>query len=282
MSGAGDLQQQRWDAVAAGWARWWPTIERGAQPVSERMLVLARVGPGKRVLDLATGFGEPALRAARRVGAAGRVVATDLSAGMLEIARARAAQLRLANVEFIQADAGHLGLDDGAFDAVLCRWGLADLPDPPAMLRDVRRMLAPGGAFAEAVWEGGSSGRPLAALAADVAAEVFGPPAPEAPADAGTPPPAATAADLERQLVEAGFVQVQVESLALTLQWPGVEECIDYLFDVSPDLSARLSAHPAATQVRYRQRLAGRLRQHAGADGSLCIRNRTLCAVAHA
>ncbi|QDH70338.1 class I SAM-dependent methyltransferase [Marilutibacter alkalisoli] len=123
---------------------WWRTIENAARCVSERMLELAEVEPGQRVLDIATGIGEPALLAASRVGSAGRVVATDISSRMLDIARERAAMSGVSNVEFRQADAGQLDFPDGSFDAVFCRWGVTSLPNPPDALAAIRRMLAPG------------------------------------------------------------------------------------------------------------------------------------------
>src|SRR5688500_8387362 len=125
-----DGQRQQWDNVAAGWKKWWRTIEDGAQYVSQRMIELADVKPGQRVLDIATGIGEPALLVASRVGPAGFVVATDISSQMLDIARERATQLGLTNVKFMEADADGLDFPDGSFDTVLCRWGLPSLPDP--------------------------------------------------------------------------------------------------------------------------------------------------------
>src|SRR5271156_1654354 len=94
-------QKQRidWDAAAAGWKQWWGTFERAAQSVSDRLVELAKVRPGDRVVDLATGIGEPAITAARRVGAAGRVVAIDHSTGMLAVGRERASALGLGNLE---------------------------------------------------------------------------------------------------------------------------------------------------------------------------------------
>src|SRR5438105_15594584 len=84
-----DRQRQEWDRVAAGWEKWWRTIEEGAQHVNDRLVDLAGVARGKRVLDIATGIGEPALAAASRVGSAGRFVATDIASRMVGIARIR-------------------------------------------------------------------------------------------------------------------------------------------------------------------------------------------------
>ncbi len=115
-------QRQQWNSVATGWKKWWRAIEGGAQHVSQRMIELAEVKPGQRVLDIATGIGEPALLAASRVGTAGRVVATDLSPQMLDIARERANALGLTNVGFMESDVEALNFPDGSFDAILCRW----------------------------------------------------------------------------------------------------------------------------------------------------------------
>src|SRR5260370_15903081 len=95
-------EQQRidWDAAAAGWKQWWSTFERAAQHVSDRLVELAAVRPSHRVVDLATGIGEPAITAARRVGTGGRVGAIDPSPGLLALAREPAAALGLNNLEF--------------------------------------------------------------------------------------------------------------------------------------------------------------------------------------
>src|SRR5216683_8419490 len=105
-------QKRDWDAAAAGWQKWWPVFEQAAQHVSDRLVELAGVKPGARVLDIATGNGEPAVTAARKVGAAGRVIATDQSAGMLAIARERAAALGLTNIDFHESDAESLAIQE--------------------------------------------------------------------------------------------------------------------------------------------------------------------------
>ena len=99
-----DRQRRDWDAAAVGWNKFWPVFERAAQHVSDRLVDLARIREGSRVLDVATGNGEPALTAARRTGPGGRVIATDQSEGMLAIARSRAASLGITNVEFRAID----------------------------------------------------------------------------------------------------------------------------------------------------------------------------------
>jgi ubiquinone/menaquinone biosynthesis C-methylase UbiE len=80
-------QRQMWDNAAAGWQTWWQTIERGAQKVSDKIVQLAEIKQGDKILDIATGIGEPAVTAARKVMPNGRVVATDISPQMLAIAK---------------------------------------------------------------------------------------------------------------------------------------------------------------------------------------------------
>ena len=270
-----DAQRRQWDRVAAGWKTWWRTIEDAAQPVSRRMLALAAVAPGQRVLDIATGIGEPALLAASRVGPQGRVVATDIAPAMLDIARERARSLGLANVEFVQADAARLDFPAGGFDAVLCRWGITSLPHLHRTLVAIRRLLSDGGAFATAVWEAGAKGRPLATLAAAVAHDVFEPSsqAPETPAMAES-----AAGALEDQMRAAGFAEVRVETMTLALEFSSIDDCMRYLADVSPDLAALLSGRSSAQQAEYRHRLGDALRRYATADGGVSIPNVTLCA----
>jgi ubiquinone/menaquinone biosynthesis C-methylase UbiE len=159
-------QRQRWDSVAEGWKEWWQTVEVAAQKVSDRIMELAEIKPGQKVLDIATGIGEPAVTAAKRLvelasisgnksksNDVGHVLATDISSEMLRIAKQRAAALELQSIiEFKESDAETLELAKSSFDAVLCRWGLMFLPDLKAGLSNIYRSLKEGGQFAAAVW----------------------------------------------------------------------------------------------------------------------------------
>src|SRR5688500_15240530 len=91
-------QRQIWDNAAAGWQAWWETIERGAQKVNDKIVELAEIKSGDRVLDIATGIGEPAVTAAKKVMPSGKVVATDISPQMLAIAQTRAKSLGLDGI----------------------------------------------------------------------------------------------------------------------------------------------------------------------------------------
>src|ERR1700730_9030267 len=174
-------QKSDWDAAAAGWKKWWTVLERGAQPVSDRLVELARVGTGARVLDVATGSGEPAVTAARRIAPSGRVTAVDQSPGMLAIARERAAALGISNVEFRESDGEALAISDHDFDAVLCRWGLMFMPDLDRALSGFHERLVSGGRIAVSVWSTPDK-VPMISIGADIVRKLANlpPPAPGA------------------------------------------------------------------------------------------------------
>ena len=93
-------QSQSWNDSAGAWGKWCNEIEKSANIVSEHLIQLAQVENGDRVLDLATGYGEPAITAAKYVGTNGSILALDISARMLKIAKERAAKLGFQNIEF--------------------------------------------------------------------------------------------------------------------------------------------------------------------------------------
>src|SRR5262245_52453311 len=117
----------------------WQTYDRMearlTAPLSERMLDLAHLGPGMRVLDLASGRGEPCITAAHRVGPGGSVLGIDISTSMLAFARQRADEEGVTNLELREMDATSLeGIPSAHFHAVLARWGLMYMDAPVAAL----------------------------------------------------------------------------------------------------------------------------------------------------
>lgn len=145
-------KHQYWESLAASWQKHHRVFNHNGIPVTERMLTVAGVAPGRRVLDIASGTGEPALTAARRVSPGGSVLGTDFVEEMLVFARAEAEALGLDNIAFQQMDGEQLEVEPGAFDAVLIRWGLMFMPNPAACLAGVLQALRPGGKVAVACW----------------------------------------------------------------------------------------------------------------------------------
>src|SRR3989454_7157512 len=133
------------DRVAQVWNRYFvPAMA----PIRERLLDLAEVKSGDRVLDVGTGPGGAALAAARRVGETGRIVGVDTSPKMLKRARGNAAKSGLPALEFRLMDSASLEFTDGSFDAVISCFGQPETPwDVPTALQEWRRVLVPGGRF---------------------------------------------------------------------------------------------------------------------------------------
>ena len=230
-------QRRGWSDAAIGWRRWWDKLE--ADVVTERLLELAEVKPGARVLDIATGIGEPALTAAAKVGSEGRVVATDISPAMLAIARERAVEQGLRNVEFLEIDAEQLDYEEH-FDAVLSRFGLMFLPDVDEALRRVRRALVSGGRFAASLWPRS----PFFSRAVAVTRRQLGLPEDEPTIRmrfALNEP-----SGLEAALDDAGFVDVRSEIIELATPFASSDEYVQYLRDTSVTINNMLweqSAH---------------------------------------
>ena len=135
------------------WRKYDSVEQRLTASLSERMLDLAGLRPGMRVLDLATGRGEPAIPAAHRVGPTGVVFGVDLDEGLLQMARERAAREGLSNLDLRPLNAERLeGLPLGYFHVTLARWGLMYFDAPVAALAAARGAMAPGGVLVAAVW----------------------------------------------------------------------------------------------------------------------------------
>jgi SAM-dependent methyltransferase len=270
-------QKLAWDDSAQGWKRWWPTFERAAQVVNDRLIELAGVRAGQRVLDIATGSGEPALTAARVVGQSGHVVAVDMSAGMLALARERIVSVGLKNVELVESDAESLALDEHSFDAVLCRWGLMFMPDLGGVLQRLHRALTQEGRIAAAVWSSADK-VPMCALARDAIRRITGIiPPPNAP----DPLKLADPTILDRALLAAGFRDVSIERLTVTFQFASPDEFADFRSAIGGTRAA-FAARPEEIRRQIREAMVASARAHAGADGIVRLDNEAICFAARA
>lgn len=271
------VQRRDWGSVATGWRQWWKTMEQGAQPVSDRLVELGGIQPGQRVLDLATGIGEPAVTAARIVTPTGRVVATDQAPQMLAIGQERAAELGLQNIEFHEMDAEALDLPPSSFDAVLCRWGLMFLPNLATALEQMYRLLASGGRLAAAVWSTPPN-VPLISIAMGTVRQLLQAP----PPPSGVPGPfsLADATVLEQALARAGFSQIHSERLTVTFEWASAEDYTRFQQAIAAPITAMLADQPAERQASVWGAVTDAARQHATAGGAVRLANEVICVAA--
>ncbi len=146
-----DKQREDWNSTAPGWKKWDQFLMKWLNPIGERILDLAELKDGDLVLDVATGSGEPGLSAAKRVGK-GKVIGIDISEEMANIARQKAKALGIKNYQARVYSGSEFPFDSNYFDAVICRFGVMFFPDVLEGLKEMVRVLKPGGRVCVSVW----------------------------------------------------------------------------------------------------------------------------------
>lgn len=143
------VQRYGWDRAVGEYERGWRSQ---LEPAQRRLLEMADLRSGERVLEIASGTGLVTFPAAEAVGPSGFVLATDLSEGMVQALRAEAERRGLRQVRAERMGAEDLRVQDAAYDVALCSLGLMYVPDPGRALSEMRRALRPGGRAVQAVW----------------------------------------------------------------------------------------------------------------------------------
>lgn len=275
--GVGDPAVQTW-ASAEAVEQWQRGAERRAAalgPATERMLEAAALRPGQRVLDLAAGSGDQTVLAARAVAPGGSVLAVDISASMLAAAEATARRAGLDNVTTLAADMARLELPDDSFDAAICRLGLMFLPDLPAALERIRRMLKPGARLAALVWSTPER-NPYMSTAIDVVREMGRLP---------DPPPTVLRAlslgapgRLEQAFAGASFSAVGVEPVPIVRTFASLDETLELLRGGSSPQTELMQTLSEAECERAWAEIARRLEAYARPDGALSLPGEVLLA----
>ena len=217
------VQRYGWDKASAWYERYW---REQLRPAQTRMLAMAQLRSGEQVIDVACGTGLVTFDAAHAVGRSGRVVGTDLSQEMVELARDQARGSELSNAEFDRMDAENLQTPAESFDVWLCGLGLMYVPDAARALGEAHRVLRSGGRAAAAVWGarnqcGWADIFPIVdrRVASEVCPMFF---------QLGT-------GDMLRQAFEAaGFSGVRLERLTSTLHYESAEDACGAAFVGGP------------------------------------------------
>jgi SAM-dependent methyltransferase len=240
-----DIRTQ-WEGAAPGWARWEATVATWMAAATETMLTMGGVDVGVRVLDLASGAGSQTLRAARRVGAQGHVVAGDIADTMLHHVRENARAAGLTNVTTLAGAAEDLYVAAESFDAVICRLGLMLFVDPAKALVAMRRALRPGGKVAVVVFTTPAANafmaHPMQILLRRAGKT---PPAPGQPGIFSLGVPGV----IERLFADSGFVGVEQRTLALPLRMPSAMEALAMMQEAFGAYRAVVSDRPEAVRV---------------------------------
>jgi SAM-dependent methyltransferase len=274
-----ETQHRHWDSAAAGWKEWSEFTDRQAGHISERLVELAGVQSGSRVLDIAAGYGEPTLTAARKAGPEGRVVATDISAEMLGFGRERAAAAGLANVEFMESDASSLDFPHESFDAAVSRWGIIFEPDAEAAAGRIRGFLKPGARMAISSW-GVPDRVPFLSIPMRATMERLDVP----PPPAGTPGPLSrpTPAAIGGLLEGGGFSKVAVEQGEVTFEFDSPEHFTAYVRAIAAPIRAMIEQHAGEAQEEAWDAITRAAADAAGGSKPLSLSNEVLLASATA
>jgi ubiquinone/menaquinone biosynthesis C-methylase UbiE len=256
--------RDQWQKAAAAWHRWGPKLETWLGPATELMLDLAQVAPGSHVLDVAAGGGGQTLAAARRVGADGAVLATDISPAILEYASGEAKRAGLANVATREMDGEHLEVEPESFDAVISRVGLIYFPDQQAALRSMKNALRNGGRVAAIVYSTPDRNRFFSIPVSIIRRRASLP-----PPQPGQPGPFSLGAPgvLQETLEKAGYRNIDVRVVEAPLQLASAAECVRFEQESFGALHQMLSGLDEPARKEAWVEIEAELSQFEGPDG---------------
>ncbi|MGD9533073.1 MAG: class I SAM-dependent methyltransferase [Candidatus Nitrosocosmicus sp.] len=232
-------QRQGWNNVANGWLKWWKITDAAGERVSKRLIELAQIREGSRVLDIATGIGEPSISAAQRVGKKGKVLAIDISSQMLAVAKGRAKSMDLQDlIEFKEGDAENTDLPSSTFDAALCRFGLMFLPNIKDGLSNIYNSLLSDGRFAAAVWASPDK-VPFISLPFNILLKETNSPPP--PSNMPSPFSLSNEALLRDRFTSTGFKDITIERLDMIFNFNSPEEFTNFVCETASPVQVMLS-----------------------------------------
>ncbi len=268
---------EHWENAAPGWGRRAQHTRELGMPVSTWMIEQLSLQPGQEVLELAAGPGDTGFLAAELIAPGGRLITSDATEGMLDVARERAKSFGLRNVEFKQLQLEWIDLPTASVDAVLCRWGYMLIVDPATALGESRRVLRPGGRIALAVWDQPAE-NPWATITSQALIEegVLERPEPDAPGMFALAKPGL----VEELLADAGFVDIRVEPVELGRTYDSFDE----YWSETLDLSQMVRGAVESLSLERREAVENRIRElaapFAGGDGRLMLPGSSLAASA--
>lgn len=271
-------QRQGWNGVADEWLKWWDVIEPASKNISLRMMELANIKEGSKVLDVATGVGEPSITPAYQVGKSGHVLATDISLNMLSIAKQRSIARGLDDrMDFKEGDAETIVLPPLSFDAALCRFGLMFLPDIKAGLNNIYKSLVDEGLFSAAVWSTPSK-VPFITLTLDTIIKETK----ISPPPSNSPGPFSLADEnlLKESFLESGFKGVTIEKIDMILTLDSANTFTRFAYETAEPVKEALSSQTPERKLEILRAITESVNRYVDrSSGSISLRNEALCIV---
>lgn len=244
-----EQQKASWNKFSPGWKKWDDLMMDFLQPMGDEIIKLLRLKDTDTVLDIAAGTGEPGLTIAKIV-TNGKVVITDLSDDMLEIAGENAMLKGIKNIETLACDVCELPFEDNTFDAISCRFGFMFFPDMLLAAKEMQRVLKPGGRIATSVWNGPEKNFWVTAAMGTINRNMELPPTPP-----GSPGMFRCAKD--NQMVElfqqAGFVNVSQREVTGKLKSNTTDVYWNMMTEVAAPFVAALSKADDAMKEKIRK-----------------------------
>jgi SAM-dependent methyltransferase len=265
-----------WEAMAPGWERRRAQLAEALEPVREWLISRLAPRPGQVVLELGAGAGDTGFAAAAIVGERGRLISSDFSPEMVEVAHRHGAELGLGNVDYRVIDAERIELDADSVDGVLCQSGYMLMADPAAALAETRRVLRPNGRLALSVW-GAPDRNPWASIGGRILVERghLPPPEPGAPGIFSMASEERTRALLEG----AGFPNVRTEEVPVCFAFRDLDDYQRWVLDVAGPFSIAVRGLPEDERGALWARLAEAFEPYT-VGGRYEIPGVALCAVA--
>jgi SAM-dependent methyltransferase len=265
-----------WEAMAPGWERRRAELGQALAPVHAWLIRELEPRPGDTVLELASGTGDLGIKVARIIGDQGRLISTDFSPDMVDVARRYGAEQGVENVEFRVMDAEATDLEDDSVDGVLCQSGYMLMAAVEKALAETRRVLRPRRRLALSVW-GAPERNPWASIGARVLVEGGHMPPPEP----GRPGVFSMASEERtRALLEgAGFDGIRTEEVEVQLRYSDVDDYVRWAIDMAGPIGMVLRGL-SDDELRM---LTAQLEEEFvpfSTDGGYTLPGVTLCAVA--
>lgn len=260
-----DALREQWNRQAKGWSDSSAIIRPWLRQATQAMLGMAGIRAGAKVLDVAAGAGDQTLDILERVGAGGSVLATDLSPDILAMAAQRAAAAGYRNVETRVCDGENLAVDDGEFDAAVCRLGLMFFADPLRGLREMFRALKPGGGICTMVFSTPQT-NPCVAILMSTALKHAGLP-PRDPYQPGGLLSLGKPGLIDELFQKAGFSQIATTKMAAPFSLPSVTSYLDFIkSSATPIVGLLEKLEPAKRQAAWAE-IEDKLKQFDTASG---------------
>jgi SAM-dependent methyltransferase len=260
-----EQSREIWALMAEGWEarREWLMGITGL--VNDWLVERADPRPGQTFLEIAAGTGDLGFLIADRVGDGGRLISTDFSAEMLDVARRQGEARGVRNVEYRVMDAERMDLEDDSVDGAVCRWGYMLMADPAAALRETRRVLREGAPLAFAVFQTPDR-NPWAAVPAMTLVQrgQIPPPEPNAPGIF-----AMGEADRVRELViGAGFADPEIDEITFAYHYPDADDAWDAVVRLAGPLAQAINALPDDERDATRVATIEAIEPYRNEDGS--------------